>query len=291
MKTYTIENSFLTVKIKQNGAELASIQSKQEGVEYMWEADPQYWGRHSSILFPIVGKVFENRYQLNGKAYSLNQHGFARNLPFEVLEQDASSISLVLKDNEESRLIYPYRFKFIARYEVKNQEVSISYQIENTDKQSIYFSVGAHPAFRVPLSADEKRSDYSLVFEKPETTDRHLIEQGYRTGATARVLSMEKELPIHDHLFEKDALIFKDLVSDQISLCNSEGKKVWTFSFKGFPYLGIWSKNEVSPFVCIEPWFGVADQVGGYTNFKQKEGILHLKEKETFVCEHKVEIH
>lgn len=291
MKTYTIENPFLIVKIKQNGAELASIQSKQDGTEYMWEADPQYWGRHSSILFPIVGKVFENKYQVNGKTYSLNQHGFARNLPFEVLEQQTSSIRLALKYNQESLLIYPYRFRFIASYELKDREVSISYQVENIDKQSIYFSVGAHPAFRVPLSAGEKRSDYQLVFEKPETVDRHLIEQGYRTGATSRVLSQEKELPILDHLFEKDALIFKDLVSDQISLCNRQGKKIWTFSFSGFPYLGIWSKNERSPFVCIEPWFGVADKVGGYTFFEQKEGVLHLDPKEAFACQHKIEIH
>lgn len=291
METYSIANNHLSVKIKQSGAELASIQSIQEGTEYMWEADPQYWGRHSSILFPIVGKVFENSYQLDGRSYALNQHGFARNMPFKVLEHHESSIRLVLEHNEESLQIYPYRFRFIASYAVKGREVSIQYQVENRDEQNIYFSVGAHPAFRVPLSAGEKRADYSLVFAQKETAVRHLIEQGYRNGQTESVLLDKKEIPIHDNLFEKDALIFKELVSDQISLCNSSGKKIWTFSFKDFPYLGIWSKNEASPFVCIEPWFGVADKVGGYANFKQKEGILHLEEGGKFTCEHKIIIH
>lgn len=291
METYSIANNFLSVKIKRSGAELASIQSTTEEIEYLWEADPQYWGRHSSILFPIVGKVFENTYHIDGRSYNLNQHGFARNMPFELLEQSDSSISLVLEHSEESRQVYPYHFRFIARYTVKDREVSIQYQIENTDQQIIYFSVGAHPAFRVPLSDGEKRADYSLVFEQKETADRHLIDQGYRTGQTERVLLAEKEIPIEDHLFEKDALIFKDLVSDQIALCHNSGKKIWTFSFKDFPYLGIWSKNEASPFVCIEPWFGVADKMGGYANFKQKEGILHLGKGEKFECEHKILIH
>lgn len=291
METYSIANRYLSVKIKQSGAELASIQSIPEGIEYMWEADPQYWGRHSSILFPIVGKVFENNYQLDGRAYALNQHGFARNMPFQVLEQSESSISLVLEHSEESLRVYPYRFRFIARYTVKDRTVSIQYQVENIDQQMIYFSVGAHPAFRVPLKAGEKRADYSLVFEKQETAVRHLIEQGYRTGQTESVLLAEKEIPIQDNLFEKDALIFKDLVSDQISLSNSSGKKIWTFSFNDFPYLGIWSKNEASPFVCIEPWFGVADKMGGYASFKQKEGVLHLEKGEKFACEHKLQIH
>lgn len=291
METYNIANRYLSVKIKQSGAELASIQSIPEGTEYMWEADPQYWGRHSSILFPIVGKVFENAYQLDGKSYAMNQHGFARNMPFEVLEQSDNSISLVLEQNDESLQLYPYRFRFIASYLVKAREVSIQYQVENIDQQMIYFSVGAHPAFRVPLLAGEKRADYSLVFEKRETAVRYLIEEGYRTGQTESVLLAEKEIPIHDNLFEKDALIFKDLVSNQVSLCHRSGKKIWTFSFKGFPYLGIWSKNAASPFVCIEPWFGVADQMGGYANFKQKEGILYLKKGEKFACEHKFHIH
>lgn len=291
METYSIANNFLSVKIKKSGAELASIQSIQEGTEYMWQADPQYWGRHSSILFPIVGKVFENTYHIDGSSYTLNQHGFARNMPFKVLEHRKSSISLVLEHSDKSLQVYPYRFRFIASYAIKDREVSIQYQVENIDQQSIYFSVGAHPAFRVPLSDGEKRADYSLFFEQKETADRQLIDQGYRTGQTERVLLAKKEIPIEDHLFEKDALIFKDLVSNQISLCHSSGKKIWTFSFKDFPYLGIWSKNETSPFVCIEPWFGVADKMGGYANFKQKEGILTLEKGEKFECEHKVHIY
>lgn len=290
MELIQLQNEYLQVGIKQKGAELASIQSRESGLEYMWEADPTYWGRHSSILYPIVGRVFNDQYVHEGQTFDMRQHGLARNLPFELRQSSSTFAEFVLQSNEETLKQYPFDFVFIARYELVGKEVSIHYIIENPGETVAFFSVGAHPAFRCPIHAHEKRSDYRLVFDHPEEARTQHLEGGFRTGDSSLVLQNSQVLPITDQLFDQDALIFQSLRSHRVSLENSAGERFWTFNFEGFPYLGIWSKDDKAPFVCIEPWFGVADQVGGYSALKHKEGIIPLESGKSFHCKHAIEV-
>jgi len=290
MELIQLQNEYLQVGIKQKGAELASIRSRKSGLEYMWEGDPTYWGRHSSILYPIVGRVFNDQYTHEGQTFAMKQHGLARNLPFELRQSSSDFAEFVLHSDVETLKHYPFDFVFIARYELAGNKVSIHYTIENPGENAAFFSVGAHPAFRCPIYSHENRSDYRLVFDQAEEARTQHLEGGFRTGASSSVLQNSPVLPITDRLFEHDALIFQSLRSHRVSLENSTGERFWTFDFEGFPYLGIWSKNEKAPFICIEPWFGVADQVGGYLALKHKEGIIPLEEGKSFHCKHAVEI-
>lgn len=290
MKQYTLQNEKLNILVEQQGAELTGIRSVESGLAYLWEADPTYWGRSSSILYPIVGRVYEDQYTFEGQSYPMKQHGIARNLPFELVYASPEFLELELRSHEETLSQYPFPFIFRVKYQLTQRKLSITYQIENPGENTAFFSVGAHPAFRCPLLPHEKRSDYRLVFDKKEQASTQMLAGGYRTGEKTKVLDNSAELPIRDDLFDQDALIFESLNSTQVSLENKAGKRFWTFDFEGFPYLGIWSKNDQSPFVCIEPWFGVADISGGYPDLKEKEGILSLAAGKTFQCSHRIEI-
>ena len=291
MKKYQIQNELLQVRANQKGAELANIFSPKKNIEYMWTADPNYWGRHSCILFPIVGKVSNDTYRIGDKTYPLKQHGFARNVDFKLVEHSETKMLFELKSSSESLDIYPYKFRMLVGYELLENQLKITYSVENADAQAIYFSIGGHPGFNCPLLPDEKRSDYSLVFNKKETASRHLLEGGFFNGKTEVVLNNENRIQITDDLFEKDALVFRNMKSNEVSLENGQGEKVLTFNFEGFPDLGIWSKSSDAPFVCIEPWFGLADTVDADWDFREKDGVIKLEERKIFKCVHTVTIH
>ena len=291
MKKYQIQNEHLQIRANQKGAELANILSPKKDMEYVWTADPKFWGRHSCILFPTVGKVKDDTYKIDGKTYPLKQHGFARNMNFTLIEHQSTRMLFELKSTPNSLEIYPYQFRLLVGYELIENQVKIIYTVENTDNQAIYFSIGGHPGFNVPLLSDEKRSDYTLVFNQKETAVRHLLDDGFFNGKTKTVLDNDNRIPITDNLFDEDALVFRNLKSDEVSLENGKGEKVLTFNFNGFPDLGIWSKNAEAPFVCIEPWFGLADTVDANWDFREKDGVVKLEEGNVFECVHTVTIH
>ncbi len=291
MSQIFIENNFLKVGINQVGAEFASLQSKIDGTEYLWQADPTFWGRHSCILFPYIGKVWEDKFRIGEKTFEGKQHGFARNSPFEEILVNKDKITLQLKHNKKTLDEYPYKFSLLMKYVLEKNQLHIIYEVENLDDQPIHFSLGAHPAFNVPLKENEKRSDYFLEFEKDEFVETLELTNGYLNGNSRDVFNGKNTIQITDDLFNKDALIFKDFESNYLTLKNSKNEKIWTFTFEDFPYLGIWSKNDKSPFVCIEPWFGVADEVNADWDFRKKEGIVELGIGEKFSCKHSVIIH
>ena len=286
----TLENSALKIQVKYHGAELASIVNKKTGQEYIWQADPTFWGRHAPVLFPIVGRLQEDACIINDKTYAMKQHGLARNMDFQLVKQNKAALTFELLSSKETLLAYPYPFRLRIESVLQGTELMVVYEVHNPSEQPMYFSIGGHPAFRCPLNADEQRSDYQLVFQHKETAHTQRLDGGIRNGKTELVLANEKNLPITDHLFEEDALVFADLVSEKVTLQKGE-KQVLTFDFKDFPYLGIWSKNQKSPFVCIEPWFGVADHVKHNQQFSQKEGVLELGAGKTFDSVYTIAIH
>jgi len=292
MERYIIENDLLKVGINQKGAELASFVKKENQKEYMWQADPTFWGRHSCILFPIIGKLYKGKYYVKGKEYKLGQHGFVRDRLFSITDQMTDKISCRYESTPEDKLLYPFAFAINMVYELVGDTLSITYEVENHAGETMTFALGGHPAFNCPLNVDEKRSDYILRFDKAETAESFILNaEGVFDGKTQQVFSGNTDISITDDLFDKDALVFKRLNSSKVTLINGEQTPILAFDFTGFPYLGIWSKNRQSPYVCIEPWHGIADNEFGQEDFFEKEGNEYLNAGQTFSCTHKVTIY
>lgn len=285
-----INNSVLTVKAKKSGAELTSI--VKNGVEYLWQADASIWARHAPVLFPIVGKLNNNTYRIDDKTYSLPQHGFARDMDFELFVQSENTIHYQLKYSDETLAKYPYKFEFNVIYTIENDIIKIEYSVKNVDNSAIVFAVGGHPAFNCPLFPSEKFEDYQIVFEQEEELVTRLIDMSTGTiqNKTAIVPRVKNTVAVNKELFDNDALVLKDLKSNWVALENkTTGKGVKMF-INEFPHLGIWSKKGSDKFVCLEPWQGVADHTNFEGQFAEKEGVVVLNANESWKAAYKVQI-
>ncbi len=271
----TLENASLRIAVKEKGGELCSLFKKSTQTEYIWQAGPDYWNRHAPVLFPIVGALKDGIYYHEGKCYKMGQHGLARDLPFQLLEKKGNELVYSLKSSPYTLERYPFEFELQIIYTLEGNRLTTTYRVINPSEKALFFSIGGHPAFNCPLHDGEKRSDYQLVFEQPETISIQRIINGFRNGAWELILDGQQQLPIADNLFDKDALIFKGLKSSSVSL-QKGSQPVLTFDFTDFPYLGLWSKNPAAPFVCIEPWFGVTDHTKHNRQLKEKEGVVVL---------------
>ncbi|MBS1578815.1 MAG: aldose 1-epimerase family protein [Bacteroidetes bacterium] len=282
MKTFTISNNYLQIKIASKGAELQSIINKETGLEYMWNADPVFWAKKSPVLFPIVGGLKQNTYLFNNKNYQLNRHGFARDMEFEISYQSSEKIILNIQSSEETLKVYPFHFLFSVVYELVDDKLKVSYVIENIGEEAMYFSVGAHPAFKVPLIEGTNFNDYFLQFNCVENTNKWpLSKDGLIELTSVPLLNNSTKLSLYKELFYSDALVFKHLASDEISILSNKTKHGVSVGYKGFPYMGIWSARNAD-FICIEPWCGIADSVNTTQQLTEKEGINILASKQKF---------
>ncbi len=277
-----IENEFLKVVIKTSGAELGSIIQKHTGLEYLWQGGAG-WPRQSPVLFPVVGQLKNNEYIYRDIAYTLERHGFARNKIFSVSNASLKEAVFYLEEDEQTLSWYPFTFRLTIRYTLDHQLLHTHYEVSNTDQKILYFSIGAHPAFLIPLTPEEAYEDYFLKFNKKEKAVRHMISGGLMDTVTKPVLENTDLLPLSKPLFYDDALVFKGLQSDCISIRNRINNRGLDFHFSGFPYFGIWSARDAG-FVCLEPWHGLADSVNHSGRLEEKECILKLEPGESFHC-------
>lgn len=285
----TIRNSSLSVTVKRLGAELSSIKTPS-GKDYLWEADPAIWGRHAPVLFPIVGKLADDTYRYNGKSYSLNQHGFARNMEFQFISESENSLSCRLTQTPETKQAYPFDFVLTINYTLSGNVLETEYCVENPNEAVMPFSIGAHPAFALNWGENDRIEDYYLEFEKPETVKTHHLDQNHLlSDETETVLLNEKIIQLHENMFNRDALILLDLTSDKVSLCSNNHKQRITVEFSDFPYLGVWAKPKAR-YVCIEPWHGYVDPAGTDGRIINKPGIIKLDPGRMFSCVHRIEI-
>jgi galactose mutarotase-like enzyme len=277
-----IENQNLKINIHPKGAELQSIFHKGYQQEYMWDGDPAFWGKHSPLLFPIVGALKGNTYYYQGRPYSLSRHGFARDLVFETEEQGADHISLLLRSNPATRERFPFDFALRVIYRLSDEGLTTTYQVENPSSEELYFSIGGHPAFKVPIAEETVYTDYYLEFEKSETTPRWPISKdGLIERDPLPLLQDTRILPLTKDLFAKDALVLKQLSSRSVRLRSAGTGRGLRFTFTGFAFLGIWAAPNAD-FVCIEPWCGIADSVDSNQLWVEKEGINRLAPGDIF---------
>jgi galactose mutarotase-like enzyme len=270
---YILENGILKVEIVSKGAELQSLFHLGSGIEYLWNGDPAFWAKRSPVLFPIVGTLKNNTYFHEGKSYQLPRHGFARDKDFKVETQTSKSITFLLVSDAESKKNYPFDFEFRIRYQISGEELSTEYQVTNTGKGVMLFSVGGHPAFRLPLTENTRFSDYYLRFDETENLARWPISpEGLILPRPIPVLEDSNHLNLNKSLFYQDALVFKYPASSDISLLSVKTTHGLVFQSGEFPFLGIWSAKDAD-FICLEPWCGIADAINSNQQLEQKEGI------------------
>lgn len=287
---FILQNEVLQVEIASKGAELQSIVNKVFGIEYLWNGNPAFWAKRSPVLFPIIGNLKNNSYSYLGKYYQLPRHGFARDMEFEVEKQNLKEITFLLKSNEETKKNFPFEFEFRIRYQLQGDELSTEYMVSNTGTGILLFSVGGHPAFRLPLTTDTSFSDYYLKFEETENLPRWPISKdGLILPQPIPVLEDTNRLNLNKSLFYQDALVFKYPASSEISLLSAKTSHGIQFQMGEFPFLGIWSIKDAD-FICIEPWCGIADSVNSNQHLEQKEGIEKLTPGKIFSRQWRVKV-
>lgn len=278
----TISNAILSVTINTFGAELISLVKNNKN--YIWQVDETYWNKTSPILFPIVGRLKNDSYTFNGKTYQLPRHGFARNMEFSFDKKSNSQVIFELNESEETKINYPFDFKLLVAYTLLDNELVIEYFVRNQSDEVLPFSIGAHPAFAI----SDKFENYSLQFNNEDTFETHHLENESFNGKTTLVEMEKNSISLNYALFEKDALVFKQLKSNEVVLKNKENA-ILKVNYDHFPYLGIWTKQN-APFICIEPWCGLADSSNHNGNFEEKEGINYLSAGEDFLRAMRIEI-
>ncbi len=273
--TTTISNSILKASIKHSGAELFSITDNQNN-EYIWEGNPDFWGKHSPVLFPIVGTLKNNTYKINEKEYHLPRHGFARDMEFDLIEKTDNKAVFSLKSSEETLQKYPFEFELQLIYTLNESSLELQYKIINKGKEKMPFSIGAHPAIALPGAFE----DYAFQFEKEENLKYYLLENDLISSKTKVLETKNNLVPLNYELFKNDALIFKTIESKSLTILNN-AKPYVKVAYHDFPSLGIWTK-ENAPFICIEPWLGYSDTDENTGDLYKKEGILTLDENKDF---------
>lgn len=277
-----LENDFLNVGIREKGAELKSVKSKETGLEYMWSGDPAFWGKTSPILFPIVGTLKNDTYLFKGKSYTLARHGFARDSMFQLAEQQKDHAIFSLVSTDTSRKNYPFDFELHVVYTLADDNLEVTYGVRNTGHEAMWFSIGGHPAFKVPIVEGSTYADHYLEFNEKENLARWPISaQGLIKEEPAPLLTNSAILKLNHDLFKEDALVFKNLKSKKVSIKSAAHHHGLEFTFEGFPYLGLWAAKNAD-FVCIEPWCGIADSVLHDQQLETKEGIMKISGGESW---------
>ena len=269
----------LKITTVNKGAELVSV--IHDDIEKIHDGVND-WNRHAPVLFPIVGKVKDGKTIIDGKECLLGQHGFARDMEFEKIGEN----SYVLKSNEETLLKFPFKFELYISYVVEDSKVITKYKVVNKDDKTMCFGLGGHPAFACEYTSGKYRLEFEDIEDRLEI---YQLEDGLLKKNPEKLSKFfrENRIFLDEKTFEKDALVIKNINSSKIYL-KTETKTILAFEFKGFPYLGVWSKPG-APFVCIEPWQNHTDDVDASGNFVDKESILKLEPNEEFETEYSVE--
>ncbi|NLR89940.1 aldose 1-epimerase family protein [Flammeovirga agarivorans] len=283
--TLQLKNDFLTVKVKTFGAELISIQSNQDQQEYLWQGDTISWQDHAIVQFPIVCNVKDDKYTFEGKEYEIMSHGFGRVSQYTVDILSDTSVILSIQSDENTKKMYPFDFTYAVSYTLINNKVNVSFDIKNSGSKEMFYSSGYHPGFNCPLDDNATFSDYQLSFEKEETIESLTLEKGMVTSQKRPFLNANSNFALTKKAFEQDVFILEKPSSKTVSINKinaTEQDKSVVLTFGDVPYLGIWSPSNESPFVCIEPWFGLPDDEGDRVDFNEKKAIRHLQPNDKF---------
>lgn len=292
-----ISNDIIKIGVKDHGAELASLQAKDR--EYLWQADEMFWKRHSPVLFPIVGAVWNGEYRSHGNVYAMGQHGFARDMDFTLVHKGSDELRYRLTSDATTKSRYPYDFVLEIGYKLVGNTVRVIWHVENTGAEEMAFQIGAHPAFFWPLLSSEAIDDgVDAMLPVLEATDKRgyfqikadgntlpisvITEKGCVGKESKVTLDADGYLPLDTDTFNADALIFEDYHVSKVTLCDDAKKPYLSLAFSS-PLVGLWSPpRKRAPFVCIEPWYGRTDPAGYTGTYEDKPWMQKLQPNECF---------
>lgn len=275
---HTIQNSAMSVTVDELGAQLMRI-TAADGTEYLWSGDPAYWRNRAPNLFPYVGRLTGDRYTLDGQSYEMSRHGFANRLTFTVEEKTADRVTLSAADSPETRAAYPFAFSFAITYALEGASLAVTCRVENRDGKTMYFGLGAHPGFRVPLEEGRAFTDYRLTFRQPCQPWQVLLSDQYMISGQEAPYPLEegRVLPLRHDLFDRDAVILKHM-DRTVTLSAGEGSRGVTMTFPQMRYLGVWHNPETeAPFVCLEPWLSLPSRQGVVEDLSQQCDLAALE--------------
>ena len=296
----TLKNDILSIKVNRHGAELWSIRD-HSGREFIWQADPAFWKRHAPVLFPIVGSLWDKKYRVDGKEYSLEQHGFARDMDFHLVSSDENTLWYELKSDAETLAKYPYAFTLKIGYKLTGNKIQVMWEVSNNDNKTMYFQIGAHPAFYYPdFNPDtEERGAFRLYKRgengemKPLETLKYILISEKGCADTEHVYELETpegKLPLTTSTFDRDALIIENQQVSKVVLESCAGEPFVSVEFDS-PALGMWSPAGLNaPFVCIEPWYGRCDRKGFTGPLDEKDLVNALAPEQVFRTGYTIEV-
>lgn len=279
-----LENDQLKVEVNEHGAQLHSIQRVDNQIEYLWQGDPASWNRQAPILFPFVGRLKDDQYQFNGQTYHQTQHGFARDRDFAVVDQTATYVLLEQHDDEKTRAAFPFAYSLRIKFELRGDQLAVTYSVTNPDsKQSLIYAIGAHPGFNMPLSANGQFDHVQLSVSPADTYSRVVLDGPYNDSAHPLTIDMHQPLTIDHDLFKNDAVIFEtggaNFTATLTDPASQHGVHIHTI---GTQHVGVWSPYPTKAnFACVEPWWGIADNVAADGQLIHKQGMHRLAPLDT----------
>lgn len=289
MAEHILENEFLRVTVADAGAELISVWDKEAGQERIWTAAPAIWNRHAPILFPFVGKVYEGKYRIGQREYAMKtQHGFARDQVFACVEETDHSVTHCLSATGQTRAVYPFEFRLTVCHRLlPGKQLAIEWNIENQGQETMFFSIGGHPGFMAPEGI--RKEDCLISFPgKTALQYKSANPAGY-------ILPEQKTLSLQDGLAPwqadiPDTWIFEDHQVQSVGIVLPDGKPFVSLHCAGFPMLAVWA-NPKGPFICLEPWFGRADDEGFTGTIDRKKDMQTLGGGEKKAISYTIEFH
>lgn len=282
-----IFNEHLTVTIASKGAEVQEVINNENDHNYMWDKDPNIWNGISPTLFPVVGKSSNDEIRYKGTKYPFGNHGFARHSVFDHHKISNHEIEFILTSDMIAENSFPFKFDFRVNYKLANNALITTYKVINIDSSSIYFTLGAHPAFKCPFDSAHKLSDYYLLFNEDTILTQHEInENAQYTGNTFDFKLNNQRLDL-EHNDVSGTFVFSNIKSEFISLCEKNSDRKITIDKDNFPYVAFWKKPE-GEYLCIEPWFGKSDDVDFMGDFNQKKDIITLEKGKEWSAHYKM---
>lgn len=287
---YQIKNDELQVEINSLGAELWSIRDRA-GKEYLWQGEESTWKNRATNLFPFCGRMTGGVYTYQGQSYSMEIHGFAKGMDFAAVEQKPDGLTLAIEDNSKTYAAYPFRFRFLVRYELSGQTIKYSYIVENKDEKTMYFAVGGHPGFQVPVEKGLSFEDYEVCFAKAEVNQILLSPEYFMTKEKVICPAVKNgRMALRHDLFDRDALILSEM-GQEIFIQSEKAAAKIRVAFPDMTYLAVWHRPHTEAgFVCIEPWSSLPAEQGVVEDLEKKADLIALAADKVYENHWEIEI-
>ena len=287
--TVALANSTLTCEIALKGAELQSLRDIASNEEFIWQRDPAYWAASAPILFPVIGRFKDGGYLLDGRFHQIPKHGFARDMDFSLLTSSETSATFLLANNDATISAYPYAFTLEVTFTLEARTLAVDYRVVNRNNRTMFFALGSHPAFNLPVKQGPLEN-WSIKFDEVEEPVCHRVAENLLSSAPQPFeFDANNSIVLTDETFARDALIFKGIRSRQLQIVHREHGVRLRFDTGGAPTLGIWAKPG-APYVCLEPWFGFDDSSEINADIRRKPDMMRLAAGETFATGYRIAV-